>query len=266
MIIDRNKRLSPAGMKLVLAVPFERQATTGTINGSNKDFVLTSRKYIPLYPENHKDILVLPADVTAELYKAGSPPTYTAATVDAIKTATDTVSDQTVDAGVTLHTAPEAASVDSVLLSGYAACWMRIAQDLTPDISRDSEEISEIGTDDKIVGYGARTRKYKLEVIMALDTLILLTEIQSEEAADQTGVVAGKTLRTERDVPLILKGYIPVVYDGDEVLRWLLTDVQFEEGLPEIKAGESTAKTTVNLSVGAAIETLTDDTIFAQTE
>ncbi len=265
MIIDKNKRLSPAGMKLVLAVPFERVECTGTINGNNKDFLLP-RKYVPIYPESHKDIICVPADVTAELFKDATPDTYTEATVDAIKTAEDSVSGLTVDSGVTLHTAPEAASVDKVLLSGYSAVWMRIAQDLTPDISRDSEEIAEIGTDDKIVGYGARSRSYKLEVIMALDTLILLTEIQSEEAADQTGVVAGKTLRTERDVPLILKGYIPVVYDGDEVQRWMLTSIQFEEGLPEIKAGESTAKTTVSFSVGDAIETLTDDAIFAQTE
>lgn len=264
MIIDRNKRLSPAGMKLVLAVPFERVECTGTINGVNADFYLP-RKYIPIYPASHKDILVLPGDVDAELYKSGAIPTYTPATVSAIKTQEDSVSNLTVDAGVTLSAAPEAAAVDKVLLSGYGACWMRIAQDLTPDISRDSEEIPEIGTDDKIVSYGARTRKYKLEVIMALDTLILLTEIQSEEVADQTGVVSGKTLRTERDMPLILKGYIPVVYDGEEVQRWMLADIQFEEGLPEIKAGESTAKTTINLSVGSAIETLTDDAIFAQT-
>lgn len=263
MIINKNKRLSPAGMKLVLAVPFERVECTGTINGTNTKFYLP-RKYIPIYPANHKDILVLPADVTAEEYKAGDPATYTEKAISTIETSVDSVSGLTVDSGVALTTAPQAASADKVLLSGYAACWMRIAQDLTPDISRDSEEIPEIGTDDKIIGLGARTRKYKLEVIMAVDTLIFLTEVLSEEKDDQTGVAVGKTVRTERDAPLILKGYIPVVYDGDEALRWMLTSIQFEEGLPEVKAGESTAKTTINFSVGDAIETLVDDEIFAQ--
>lgn len=264
MIINRNKRLSPAGMKLVLGIPFTRVECTGTINGTNTDFILP-RKYYPIYPANHKDIIAKTSDVTAELYKAGEPATYTSAAVTAIKTVTDSISNQTVDAGVTLTTAPEVATTDKVYLSGHSACWLRIAQDLSPTIDRDSEEIAEIGTDDKIKSYGARTREYKVEVIMALDTLILLTEIQSEEKADQTGVASGKTLRTERDIPLQLKGYIPVVYDGEEVLRWLLTSIQFEEGLPEIKAGESKASTTVTLSVGDAIETLTDDTIFAQT-
>lgn len=265
MIIDKNKRLSPAGMKLVLGVPFTRVQCTGTINGSNADFFLP-RKYIPIYPESHKDIIVVPADVTAETLKHGTPDVYTEAPITSIETAKDTVSDETVDAGVKLTTPPTAQGSDHVVLSGHAMVWMRIAQDLTPDISRDTEEIPEIGTDDKIIGLGARTRSYKLEVIMALDTLILLTEIQSEEVTDQTGVVAGKTLRTERDAALILKGYIPVVYDGEEALRWMLTSIQFEEGLPEIKAGESTAKTTVTFSVGDAIETLVDDDIFAQTE
>lgn len=263
MIIDRNKRLSPAGMKLVLGVPFSRVECTGTINGTNVNFFLP-RKYIPMYPANHKDVLVKVTDVTAELVKNGTPDTYTAAEIASIQTQLDPVSGQTVDAGVALTTAPATAEADHVVLSGHAACWVRIAQDLSPDISRDSEEIAEIGTDDKIIGLGARTRSYKLEIIMALDTLILLTEIQSEEAVSQAGVATGKTLRTERDVPLILKGYIPVIYDGDEVLRWMLSAIQFEEGLPEIKAGESTTKTTVTLSVGDPIQTLTDNEIFSQ--
>lgn len=265
MIIDKNKRLSPAGMKLVLGIPFERVECTGTIDGSNKKYYLP-RKYVPIYPASHLDILVDVDDVTAETYKAGSPAVYTEVDVTSIQTAEDSVSGLTVDSGVELTSAPTAQGADKVYLSGHAAVWMRIAQDLTPDISRDTEEIAEIGTDDKIIGLGARTRSYKMEVIMALDTLILLTEIQSEEVSDQTGVGADYTLRTERDAALILKGYIPVVYDGDEVLRWMLTSVQFEEGLPEIKAGESTAKTTVTFSVGDAIQTLANTDIFAQTE
>lgn len=257
MIINRDERLDPAGMKMVLAIPFTRIEATGTINGTNKEFYLTTvegGKYIPFYPASHKDIIVKTTDITAELFKDATPDTYTDAPITGIKTAT--VDSVAVDAGVELTTAPATLTTDKVLLSGYFMVWMRIVQDITPSIKRGSEEISEVGVADKIKTLGSRSREVKYEIIMTKDALTLLTDIWKEPYADQTGVASGYEKLTERDAPLKLKGFIPVVYDGTELQRYLLSDIELEEDMLNVKAGDSTTKLTVNMLISDPIDVL----------
>lgn len=250
MIIDRNKKLDPAGMRIVLAKEFERVQATGLINDSNKEFYL-SGDYIPFYPASHKDIIVATDDLTAETLKTA---TYTAVPITSIKTST--IDGVAYDAGVELTTAPTTAGADSVHLSGYAQCWMRITQDLSPTIDRDSEEIVEIGVSDKIKTLGARSREISFEVIMTVDMLRFLTDTWYEPKASQTGVAEGLELLTERDAPLKFKGFIPVVYDGEEIQRYLLSDVELQEDMPAPKAGDTTVKLTINAIISDPIDVL----------
>ena len=66
MIIDRNKRISAAGRKLVVGLPYTRAICTGTIDGTNKAF---KTPYGPIYPSNHLGPLPLPADMVMETIK-----------------------------------------------------------------------------------------------------------------------------------------------------------------------------------------------------
>lgn len=250
MIIDESEKIAAAGMKIVLGIPFTRVEATGEIGNSNKNFYVPD-KYAPLYPASHKDVIVKTTDVTCELLKTA---TYTAATVSTIKT--KSVSGLTVDAGVELSAAPTAQTADKVYLSGVAACWARIEQDISPSLKRDTEELKEVGSNDVMKSYGARTRSIKSELVVAVDTLELLTDIWNEAESDQTGVGSGLELLGERDVPLELMGYIPVVYDGDEVQRYLLSGITIDEDLPTAKAGASTVKITCNLNIEDEIKVL----------
>lgn len=249
-VVNRNERLNPEGMKVVLGIPFTRVVATGTINSSNDEFYLDG-DYIPFYPAGHKDIVVKVTDITAELYKGT---TYTEAAITSIEQ-----DDDGNDAGVKLTTAPTSQTADSVKISGYAMVWARILQDITPNKSRDSDEITEVGTSDKIKTLGARTREVKYELIMTKDMLRVLTNIWTQEKTDQTGVGTGLVLREERDAPVMLKGYIPVVYNQVELQRYLLSDIEIEEDMLSAKAGETTIKLTCNMIISDPIDVLMDE-------
>jgi hypothetical protein len=255
MIIDRTKRISAAGLKIVLGIPFTRVTTTGLINGTNKEHTLPVSNR-PIYPKSGKGIIPLPADVVVEALKGT---TYTTKTVASLKTLTDTTSGLSVYGIVELQTALAALDADSVVVSGAEECWARIAQDITPSIKTDSEDLKEVGTNDVMTIPGGRTRTVKYELKITVDTLKLIRKIMYEEKTDQTGVATGYTLYTERDVPIPIYAYIPVVYDGEEVERYVLTNVTIDPDLPTVKAGDATASINVNMNIPDAIDLLAAD-------
>lgn len=252
MIINKNKRISAAGLKIVLGIPFTRVVSTGVVNGTNKIFPLPPEFY-PIYPKNHKGPIPLAADIIAEILKGT---TYSTVTVATVNTLVDPTSGNTVYGSVELSSAPTSEGADSVVLTGVEECWARIAQDITPSIKTDSEDLKEVGTSDVITVQGSRTRTVKYELKITVDTLKLIRKIMYEEKSDQTGVATGYTLYTERDVPIPIYAYIPVVYDGEEVERYYLTNVTVDPDLPTVKAGDATASINVNMNIPDAIDLL----------
>jgi hypothetical protein len=151
---------------MLVGIPQTRITLTGTINGSNKDFVLASEDG-PIYPKRGVSVTPQPEDVTCETLKHGTPDVYTEVEVDSISTVEDTETGDLIYCEVNLHSAPEAASVDHVVLTYVEQLRPYIAQSIKIDAKQDSKDAGELGSSIKRTSYGAQTITITEDMIMS---------------------------------------------------------------------------------------------------
>jgi hypothetical protein len=166
MYLDTSLKdvLNSKNVTMIVGIPRTRVQLTGTIDGNNKDFTLSAGDY-PIYPARGMSLTPQPADVTVETLKGT---TYTGSiVVDSIGTITDSDTGDLVYGKVTLHTAPEAAAVDSVHLTFYEALRPYVAQSLKIDIKQDSTEVGELGSEMKRTSYAGQTITVSQDSIFA---------------------------------------------------------------------------------------------------
>lgn len=251
--MDPNKQIGPSQRKLVLGIPYERVQMTGTINGSNTTF---ETPLFPIYPASHLDVIAVADDITVEGLKGT---TYTELTVASLGEVEDELTGEDVLGSAVLSAAPTAQAVDTLWATAYEEVWPRISQDISADISQDSDELAECGTTGTIISYKDKSRKYSAEFKATMGMLSLLRRIHRREKTDQTGVATGYTLYEERDTPLPIKGYIQTFYEGEEVSREYLSNVTIDPGSIEVKAGDSAGSVKLTLNIGDAIDELVPD-------
>jgi len=251
--MDPNKQIRPSQRKLVLAIPYTRVQMGGTINGVNTTF---TTPLFPIYAASHLDPVAGADDITVEGLKGT---TYTELTVASLDDVEDPLSGEDVPGAAVLSAAPEAADVDTLWATGYEEVWPRISQSISPDISQDSDELSECGTEDTIISFKSKTRKYSVEFKATLGLVNLLRRIHRRKKSDQTGVATGYTMYEERGTPLAIKGFIQTTYDGEEVSREYLSNVTVDPGSIDVSAGDSAGTVKLNLNIGDPIEELVPD-------
>lgn len=253
--MDPNEQIGPSQRKLVLGIPYTRVQMTGSINGSNTKF---DTPLFPIYPETHLDVLAGKDDIVVEGLKGS---TYTELAVASLDEVEDPITEEDVLGTAVMTAAPEAAAVDTMWATGYEEVWPRISQDITPDISQDSDELPECGTTGTIISYKEKTRKYSAEFKATMGMLNLMRRIHRREKTDQSGVASGYTMYTERDTPLPIKAYVQTLYEGEEVSREYLSNVTVDPGSIEVKAGDSAGTVKLTLNIGDAIEELVPDPV-----
>lgn len=176
---------------IVLSVKNEhvKENATGTINGTNKKFVVANG---PIFPRNKKSIAPQPADVTAYLLKGT---TYTETAVTAINTVTDTDTGIVYYGEVELTNAPAVETADYVAVDYMESMVFYKLQSNKEDAKRDTKDVTEIGTDQKQTSTGSKSRSLTLG---GHSCQVRPNEkVGFEKVADQTGVEEGYELWRE---------------------------------------------------------------------
>ena len=251
--IDGETIMEADRFGLFIGIPYERVQLTGSINGSNKAFTIPE-DYRPVYPKNSRSILPLAADVIVETLKGT---TYTSVTVDSVDTITDTDTGDTIYGAVTVHTAPEAASADSIWITAVEELEPFVAQSVEPEASQDKTEVARIYSGNKMTSYGAIATTIKAEIIVTENTLRYLKKfafrpmVSGDDGYSDVPVgYKGYLMRTQ---PVDMYAYTPVLDGDDDILgRFYYENVKIPAQFPQVKAGEQ-AKLTLELSVAGNV-------------
>ncbi|MCE7699506.1 MAG: hypothetical protein K8E24_012115 [Methanobacterium paludis] len=256
--ISQEQILMQQNFEVYLATPYSRVPMLGTIDGSNKAFMLP-KDYYSIYPQ---DLRIKPtiADIVVELCKNGVDPlpnTYTVATASALATAEDDYGNL-VNAGVTLSTAPAATDVDKIIATAYKQFQPVICQSFEPSVKQKQETVGAIGTTDVIYGFGSITNSVKMSMQTSANSIKCIKDIFNEPDVSGDTPETGYDASTFVPTPKMLKAFMAV---HDPETEAILGFYKFEQcmatpAIPGIKDGKA-GDFNIDMTVGASPRLLT---------
>ena len=176
--------------------------------------------------------------------------------MDSVDTITDTDTGDTIYGAVTLHTAPEAATADSVHVTVVEQIEPFIAQSVEPSIDQDTTETARIYSGSTMTAYGAQTTTIKCEIIVAENTMEMIRKLSFRPMVSGddgfSDIAAGYTGYMLKSQPDNIYAYTPIVLNDAIIGRYYFDGVKLPPQLPAISAGEQ-AKLTLELSVGGDV-------------
>lgn len=196
--------------KIVLGLEHIKETTTGTIDGSNKNFQV---KNGPIFPRRKLSIAPEPTDVTVYLLKGT---TYSPTTVTNINTVIDTETDLEYYGEIELAAAPTAAAADAVVVTYHEELTPYKIQSVKDDSKRDSKDVTEVGSDLKQTSYGAKSKTLTIESIVA--DVEPQRKIGFEEYTGSGTVQEGYIAYDEREGMISLLAYINVADTDDNFI------------------------------------------------
>lgn len=250
--ISNENILNGSNFSLFIGVPVTRETATGTINSTNADFKITG----PIYPKNGLSYLPVTADATAETLKGT---TYTAAPITAVKTGTDTATNDTIYNTITLTTPPTTEAADSVVVNYVEEMQAMINQSVDATFEQETTEVTYLGSTNTLTSYGSIATSFKAELICSESTLRQLQKMSFEELTSQTGVDAGNTAYSPYAQPQSLYAYLNITNSaGDVIGRIYCESVKVPPTLPSVKTGDD-ASVSLEISVGDTPVMILDD-------
>lgn len=175
-----KKALTSSKAKIVIGINRPREKLTGTIDGTNKEFLVP---YGPIFPRSKLSIAPQPGDVTVYLKKGED---YIEAEVASIKTHRDPGTDIEYFGLIELTTAPSSEIADSVHAVYMEELTPYKVQSFNDDTSRDTTEVTEIGSELKQTTTGSKSKTLTIESLIAD---LLPTQKLGFEEYDGAGVV-----------------------------------------------------------------------------
>jgi hypothetical protein len=242
--ITQEQVLMQQNFQVIFGDPQARVEMIGDIDGTNVNFTLED---YPIYPERKYMITPDTDDMIIELCKGT---TYTPATVTAFKTVTDNFGD-TVNGGVTLSSAPAIATVDYVYATYVHQFQPVIIQSFEPKVEQKNDEISSLGTDGFIYGFGPIKTSIKSSMIASANSVEMARKLFHKPAeVGSNPVETGFDASTFSKTPKLLYAFMAVT---DPQSGELLGFYKFEQcmikpdilGMKTGKAGEFVIEFTV---------------------
>lgn len=189
-------------------------ALTGTIDGSNKDFLFPMTHVI--FPKSCVSTKPVPADITVWL-KKGS--TYTEATVASISKAANTLTGRQEYIKVSLSTAPSTETADTV----HGLCVRQlepyIQQNVKIEGKQDESDYGQLRSDLKHKLYGAVLETISQDAL--LGDLDILLDLFYEEYDGTETVPVDMEAFTRVSEPKIIYAYIPLER-GTEIVGFIM--------------------------------------------
>lgn len=243
-----------AKFSLLLGIPVEKEAMTGTIDGSNKTFVVANP---PIFCKNKKKITPGADDVRVYRRKGTTDTVVDLATTTPIGLVTDEDTDDEIYGSVTTATAPASETADGMYISYAEECLAQLNVKMDPSFKQDTDDIKPIGTTDVITAYGNKTREMKAELTVNTATLALLRKLHYTKSEEQTGVETGFTHYVENDEPLDIYAAIPIRNKtGDIIEYYHLESCKIPIDFPSVKGGDSSVSVNCNITIGESINLL----------
>ena len=233
--VDRSaiELLNSRNIKLFIGVPHEKATLTGTINGSNKDFVI-DEDYAGIYCKRGTSIIPTKDDVVAYT-KKGS--TYTEAEVTAVGTVEHSTLDIEQYAKITLKTPPASADVDSVHLDYVEELRPWFAQSIKVGVKQDATTKGELGENVKRTSYGAQEITIDEDMILG-DDLTWMTRLLHETYAGTYDVETGYDVYTMIAEPADIYVKMPLERGSTFVGAWYFEGKLVPTGLVDTKEGD----------------------------
>ncbi len=204
---------------LLVGIPPEDETSasaatlTGSINGTNKDFIFPM-EYI-IFPKSCVSIAPQPGDITIWLKKGTN---FVVAEVASISKAPNTLTGRQEYIKVTLETAPSTETADSIVGLCVRQLEPYIQQNVKVEPKQDSSEYGQLRSENKHTTYGAISNTISQDAL--LGDLDILIDFFFEEYNGIQTVPDDVEVYQQTSEPKIIYACIPIE-KGDEITGFM---------------------------------------------